>query len=184
MRTNTAPEFLIPGINAIEFFVINDELFYITNGIQKKVNSYSDIPKNVSEKIEEILIKNNQMFEGLILLAGNNIDNIIFQFIKCRLSGNDHYSDIINGELTEEFIECSKRGSCIAEKSVCRFHGLTPKEIEVIKLIAAGFADKQIADQLGMSEQTIPVHRKHIHYKLKTESKPQITAFALKHNIV
>ena len=180
----TAPAFLVPGINAFEFFTINGDLFYVSNGKQKKIEHYTDIPVKVSELIEDILIKNKQLFEGLVLIAGNNIENIILQFVKCRLSGNDSYSDIINGVLTEEFIECEKRGSCIAEKCVCRFMGLTPREIEVIKLIAAGYADKQIADKLGMSEQTMPVHRKHIHSKLGTESKPQITAFALKHNII
>lgn len=180
----TAPAFLVPGIDAFEFFTINEDLFYYSNGKQKRIDNYSDIPGKVSDLIEKVLLKNNQMYEGLVLIAGNNIDNIILQFVKCRLSGNDSYSDIINGILTEEYIECDKRGNCAAEKCVCRFHGLTPKEIEVIKLIAAGYADKQIADKLGMSEQTIPVHRKHIHFKLSTESKPQITAFALKHNII
>lgn len=183
MRTS-APEFLIPGIDAFEFFTIENELFYVSNGVKKPIHKYTDVPVKVADLIEEILINNQHLFNGLALMVGNDIGQIILQFIKCRLSGNDHFSDIVNGVLTEEYVECSKRGSCIAEKCVCRFMGLTPKEIEVIKLIAAGYADKQIADILGMSEQTIPVHRKHIHYKLGTESKPQITAFALKHNIV
>jgi len=183
MRT-TAPAFLVPGCNAFEFFKIDGRLYYMSNGKQKEIITYSDIPSKVCDIVEESLIKNKHLMKGLMLIAGNNLENIILQFIKCRLSGNDAYSDVINGVLTEEFIDCEKRGNCIAEKCVCRFHNLTPKEIEVIKLIAAGYADKQIADILGMSEQTIPVHRKHIHEKLGTESKPQIVAFAFNHNII
>jgi len=47
---------------------------------------------------------------------------------------------------------------------------LTPREREVLPLIVAGLANKQIAKQLGTSEVTAKVHRKHIMAKMQTRS--------------
>lgn len=47
---------------------------------------------------------------------------------------------------------------------------LTPREREVLPLIVAGLANKQIASQLGTSEVTAKVHRKHIMAKMQTRS--------------
>jgi FixJ family two-component response regulator len=43
-----------------------------------------------------------------------------------------------------------------------RFASLTPREIEVLKLVVAGMLNKQIADELGASELTIKTHRAHV----------------------
>ncbi|MGB7152305.1 MAG: response regulator, partial [Terriglobales bacterium] len=42
-----------------------------------------------------------------------------------------------------------------------RFDTLTPREKEVLDLVVAGLLNKQIADQLGMSELTVKTHRAH-----------------------
>ncbi|MEL1086877.1 response regulator [Pseudomonas sp. OB66] len=47
---------------------------------------------------------------------------------------------------------------------------LTPREREVLPLIVGGLSNKQIANQLGTSEVTAKVHRKHIMAKMQTRS--------------
>jgi FixJ family two-component response regulator len=47
---------------------------------------------------------------------------------------------------------------------------LTPREREVLPLIVAGLSNKHIANQLGTSEVTAKVHRKHIMEKMQTRS--------------
>ncbi|AZD80241.1 response regulator [Pseudomonas chlororaphis] len=47
---------------------------------------------------------------------------------------------------------------------------LTPREREVLPLIAAGLSNKHIANRLGTSEVTAKVHRKHIMEKMQTRS--------------
>jgi FixJ family two-component response regulator len=51
-----------------------------------------------------------------------------------------------------------------------RFASLTPREIEVLELVAAGLLNKQIADKLGTSELTIKTHRAHVMEKTGAES--------------
>jgi FixJ family two-component response regulator len=51
-----------------------------------------------------------------------------------------------------------------------RFESLTPRETEVLKLVVAGLLNKQIADELGMSELTVKTHRAHVMEKTQAES--------------
>jgi len=51
-----------------------------------------------------------------------------------------------------------------------RFESLTPREKEVLKLVVAGLLNKQIADELGMSELTVKTHRAHVMDKTQAES--------------
>jgi len=51
-----------------------------------------------------------------------------------------------------------------------RFESLTPREKEVLELVVAGLLNKQIADQLGMSELTVKTHRAHVMEKTQAES--------------
>ena len=50
---------------------------------------------------------------------------------------------------------------------------LTPRQIEVIRLISRGFIDKQIADALGVSTRTIHAHVCAILFRLKSKTKAQ-----------
>lgn len=51
-----------------------------------------------------------------------------------------------------------------------RFHSLTPRETEVLNLVVAGLLNKQIADELGMSELTVKTHRARLMEKTKADS--------------
>ena len=51
-----------------------------------------------------------------------------------------------------------------------RFESLTPRQTEVLKLVVAGLLNKQIADELGMSELTVKTHRAHVMEKTQAES--------------
>ncbi|MGA2420356.1 MAG: response regulator transcription factor [Candidatus Acidiferrum sp.] len=51
-----------------------------------------------------------------------------------------------------------------------RFDALTPREKEVLDLVVAGLLNKQVADELGMSELTVKTHRAHVMQKTQAES--------------
>jgi FixJ family two-component response regulator len=51
-----------------------------------------------------------------------------------------------------------------------RFDSLTPREKEVLDLVVSGLLNKQIADELGMSELTVKTHRAHVMEKTHAES--------------
>jgi len=61
---------------------------------------------------------------------------------------------------------------------------LTAREVEVIKLLAAGKTNKTIADNLGLSEKTIARHLSNIFTKLDLSSRTAVTAYAYRHKLV
>ncbi|HUA17196.1 MAG TPA: response regulator transcription factor [Bryobacteraceae bacterium] len=61
---------------------------------------------------------------------------------------------------------------------------LTPRETDVLRLIAAGKANKEIAAQLGLTEQTVKSHVKNILGKLGANDRTHAVTTALKRGII
>lgn len=61
---------------------------------------------------------------------------------------------------------------------------LTPREGEVLAMIARGMLNKQIADRMGIALTTVISHRKHITEKLGTRSVPALTIYAVTHGYI
>lgn len=62
--------------------------------------------------------------------------------------------------------------------------GLTPREIEVLRLVAAGHTNPEIAEKLVISIRTVETHRAAIHRKLNTSSRAEVVAFAREHGLI
>lgn len=61
---------------------------------------------------------------------------------------------------------------------------LTERELDVLRLIAKEFSNKEIADKLFISERTVETHRKNIFRKTKTSSLVGLIKFAYEHKMV
>lgn len=61
--------------------------------------------------------------------------------------------------------------------------GLTDREVEVLRLVAAGKTNKAIAEELGISEKTIARHVSNIFMKLGVSTRAAATAYAYKHDL-
>jgi DNA-binding NarL/FixJ family response regulator len=62
--------------------------------------------------------------------------------------------------------------------------GLSPRELEVLRLVASGKTNKAIAKQLCLSDKTIDRHVSNIFVKTKVASRAAATAFAYQHGLV
>jgi two-component system, NarL family, response regulator NreC len=63
-------------------------------------------------------------------------------------------------------------------------HDLTEREIEVLRRIALGHTNAEIAEQLFLSVRTIESHRAHIQQKLRLTTRSELVRFALEHGLV
>ena len=61
---------------------------------------------------------------------------------------------------------------------------LTPREHDVLVALAHGLSDKEIAQQLHVSHETVCAHMVRMHRKLGVESRLQALIFAVKHGVV
>jgi len=63
-------------------------------------------------------------------------------------------------------------------------HGLSRRELEVLRLVAAGKSNREIAASLVISEHTVARHLQNIFAKLRLSSRTEAAAFAFEHDLV
>jgi ATP/maltotriose-dependent transcriptional regulator MalT len=63
-------------------------------------------------------------------------------------------------------------------------HGLSERELEVLRLVAAGKSNREIASALVISEHTVARHLQNMYAKLGLSSRSAATAFAFEHELV
>lgn len=61
---------------------------------------------------------------------------------------------------------------------------LTPREIEIVRMVAAGLRNREIADHLFISEGTVKMHLHHIYEKLRLNGRVELTAYAQEKGII
>ena len=61
---------------------------------------------------------------------------------------------------------------------------LSPRETEVLKLMALGHTNREIGEQLDLSVRTVETHRAHIQQKLGLSSRPELTRYALANGLI
>ncbi len=60
---------------------------------------------------------------------------------------------------------------------------LTPRETEVLKLVASGKSNREIAEELSVTENTVKVHLRNILEKLHLQNRIQATVYAVQHGL-
>jgi two-component system, NarL family, response regulator NreC len=99
--------------------------------------------------------------------------------IRTVSKGQPYLSPAVSAVVLEAYLD-AQRG--IEGKSPCR--SLTPRETELLKLVAEGYKNKQIAELLGISVKTVERHRANLMKKLDLHSGPALTAFAVEAGLI
>ena len=62
--------------------------------------------------------------------------------------------------------------------------GLTAREVEVLRLVAQGMTNEQVANQLVISPRTVDTHLTSIYGKIGVSSRSAATRYALEHQLI
>ena len=62
--------------------------------------------------------------------------------------------------------------------------GLTPREVEVLRLVARGLSNKEIAERLVISPKTVGNHVEHIYTKIDASNRAAASLFAMQHGLL
>ena len=93
--------------------------------------------------------------------------------------GNAYISPSIAKHLVSEYREIVKGGKLAGKRS-----GLTPREIEVLQLIAEGNSNKKITEQLFISIKTVETHRQKIMDVLNIHDVAGLTRYAIANRVI
>ncbi|MDO4503461.1 MAG: response regulator transcription factor [Coriobacteriia bacterium] len=61
---------------------------------------------------------------------------------------------------------------------------LTPRELEILQLLAKGFTNREISERVYLSVKTVEAHRSKIYAKLHLKSRAELVDFAMKHKLL
>jgi DNA-binding NarL/FixJ family response regulator len=61
--------------------------------------------------------------------------------------------------------------------------GLTPRELEIVSTVVAGYANKEIAESLTISEDTVKHHMSNVFDKLGVSTRLELALFAVNHEL-
>ncbi len=105
----------------------------------------------------------------------------IAEGIRAVMGGQSLISPSMAGALLAEFAELSRRSTGAVRVPVPR---LTERELEVLRLVARGLANKDIAAQLFISENTVKNHVRNILEKLQLHSRMEAVVYAVREKIL
>ncbi len=102
-------------------------------------------------------------------------DTDLIGAVRTVAGGGTFLSDDAQRTLMEEWLE---NGSPVPDDR------LTPRELEVVKLIAEAFTNRQIAQTLNLSEKTIESHRANLLSKLEMRDRVELVRYAIRRGLV
>ena len=115
--------------------------------------------------------------DGYLLKSGNTEE--LFQAIEQVLEGRTFTG---SGVMLLEQNQATKNSQ--PDKTFARKHGLTRREIEIMRYIGQALNNKDIATRLFISDQTVSVHRKNIMRKLRVNNTATLIKIAFENHLV
>ena len=112
---------------------------------------------------------------GYVLKSGADTD--IVDAVRAAMRGDSYLYPSAVTSLVRDYVE---RGDRDGEE----FDVLTPRELEVLKLIAEAYTSQQIADALFISIKTVDRHRQNILEKLGMRDRVELTRYAIKRGLI
>ena len=100
--------------------------------------------------------------------------------IRTVLGGSAYLSPEVSARMVSHLISA---GSPTASTTTAK-ESLTSREREVLKLVAEGFGNKQVANHLSRSIKTVEKHRANLMRKLNLRNVAMLTAYAIRNEIV
>ncbi len=195
MESNNRPEIIIASGNFLEHLGL--KTIINTMGIKYdllEVYTYNDLKNALTDQVIEnrfVIVTENFTNDKHDIEAIANIckqcnlmyvcdqipeTNSIKYFILSSCNGREAYNKF-NAFFSSN--EDNKRDSSTADKSI-----LSDREIEVLKEVASGLSNKEIADKLFISINTVISHRKKITEKLDIKSISGLTVYALMNDLI
>ena len=100
-------------------------------------------------------------------------DTQLVEAIRAAIRGEPFMSPVAEEELLRNWLEEGEGGA-----------ELTPRELEVVKLIAEAHTNKQIAQILNLSEKTVESHRGNVLAKLGMRDRVELVRYAIRRGLI
>lgn len=145
--------------------------------IKKRLSDIKIVVLTVHKTEEYILAALQAGADGYLLKDDTHAE--LMMAVKSVFSGKTYLSPAISEKVIEGYIEGRK-----TLKTSTSWDSLSRREREVLKLIAEGNKNKEIAEYLYLSLKTVEKHRSNLMKKLDLHNAAALTAFAIEKGLV
>ncbi len=135
---------------------------------------------------------------AIVMLTSSERDGHLYEAVQVGVSGYllksldaselfDLLSGVVNGEIAMTRAMAGKLLKVVANRMADENKGeqaLTERELFVLRLVASGASNQEIAQKLSISVNTVKSHLKNILDKLQLENRTQAATYALKHGLI
>ena len=104
----------------------------------------------------------------------------LMQAIRTVCRGEVWMDPRMSGALAEELSHIGSEGDPISTRQE---NGLTERELEIVRLVASGYKNKEVGATLAISERTVKTHLTNIFQKLGVRDRVGLVMYALRHNL-
>ena len=155
-----------------------------------------NMPKKNGLEVLQILKENKSKLRVLILTVHNEVEYLIKAidigangYILKDSESSELKKAIFSVAAGEDYIQPSLipvLNSKMIEKNKDegKIESLTRRELEVLKLLAIGMYNKEVAEKLQISERTVKNHVSNIFKKLEVTDRTQAAVFAIRNNMI
>ena len=102
----------------------------------------------------------------------------LFDAIRAAVRGEAYFSPAVARMLLNDHLRR------VRESDGQTFDGLSPREREVLTLVAEGHSNKDIAEKLFISVNTVAIHRAHVMQKLDMHDRAELVRYAIRSGLV
>lgn len=153
------------------------------NGIEATKQVKKQLPE---VKVLILTMHENEEYVFQALRAGASgymlkeaADTDLINALRIIQSGNFYLSPAAQSVMVGDYLQRVRAGE---EKD--SYSSLTEREREILKLVAEGFTNNQIAERLVISPKTVDTHRTHIMDKLNLHSRAELVKYAMRRGLL
>lgn len=127
---------------------------------------------------------------GIVVLSGTDNARVAHESFRCGVDGY-----VLKGQSAEELVKAIKNaadGDPYVSPSIAiqiarldqEDSGLTEREEEILRLIAYGLTNNEVANKLFLSVRTVESHRAHIMQKIDADNRSDLVTYAIEHDLM
>jgi len=105
----------------------------------------------------------------------------LIEAIEQVYNGSEYFSNEVLGIILKSYLRQIKNPERVEEYEDKK---LTPREMEILRMVAQGYSNQLIADKLFISVRTVESHKNHIMQKLELTTTVDLVKYAIKNGII
>jgi len=169
---------LMPDLILMDIHMPGWDGLKATQLIKEEMPYVKIVMLTISDDDEDIFEAIKSGAQGYILKNLEPED--LFEMLRGVYRGEASISGLTAARILNEFARLAQRKSSVSSSG----ESLTPREREVLQLVAQGATNKEIASQLFIAENTVKNHLRNILAKLHLGNRVQAAAYALREGLI